>query len=354
MREVDSIRIQNLYYIFLYTWEKFREGRSINVGQEDGSNIQNLLAKILVNSVKRIIKKGILKDYKLITNHQSFIKGKIDFRESIKKKFLVTNRVTCQYSEMSEDTFLNSTIKLTLQNLVKSKDLHSEIKQEIWSILKYFEDVKPQNSARFYLSKIDLSQNSNFYRLTIEICKMIEYLLQPTQIGEENIFKNILEDEIKMSDIFERFVANFFRYEQNLLRVKSSEQLEWNFKSLGGDLNLVPKQRTDITLKNQEKIIIIDTKYYKNSLSESYYEQQKFRSEHLRQITSYMINMEDISSDEINLEGVLLYAEAEGTQKLNEQYFWRGHKVSVKSINLNQNWHDIHNDLLSIIGQNPI
>ena len=216
-------------------------------------------------------------------------------------------------------------------------------------MLIFFIEKKKKNNLNFYLSKLQFSQNNNYYRLPIEICKMLEHLKSPNQNQGEYNFKDILDDEVKMSDIFERFVANFFRFEQSNFRVKSSEQLDWQFESLGGDLKLVPKQRTDITLSNKDDVIIIDTKYYKKPIADSYYGQNKFRSDHLRQITSYMMNMEDELQSSKNIHGILLYAEASGTQTLNESYKWRDYKVSVVSINLNQNWQSIHKNLLSII-----
>ena len=146
-------------------------------------------------------------------------------------------------------------------------------------------------------------------------------------------------------------MGNFYKYEQTEFKVKTSEQLDWQFQSLGGDLKLVPKQRTDITLSNKDKVIIIDTKYYKKSLVDSFYGQDKFKSDHLRQITTYILNMEDELNDNKEIEGILLYADAEGSKNLNEDYRWRKYNISLKSINLNQDWQNIHIDLLSILSR---
>ena len=49
------------------------------------------------------------------------------------------------------------------------------------------------------------------------------------------------------------------------------------------------------------------------------------------------------------IEGILLYADAEGSKHLDEDYRWRKYNISFKSINLNQNWQSIHGDLLNIL-----
>ena len=47
-------------------------------------DIQNLLCRILVDEVDILIKKGIKKNYKELSESSSVVKGKINFKESIK------------------------------------------------------------------------------------------------------------------------------------------------------------------------------------------------------------------------------------------------------------------------------
>ncbi len=345
----DHIKIQNLYYVFLYAWEKFNEGRSLKLEIDESPDLPNLMANMLLKSVKRIIKKGLHKDYKPKLINEQFIKGKIDFKKSIQNNFQISNKLYCRFSELSVDSILNKIIKRSFLNLLKNQKLKKHLKEEINSILKFFNDVNTQDNLSSYFSKFQLSQNNNYYRLPIEICKMLDNLKMPNQKQGNYIFKDILDDEVRMSDIFERFVGNFYKYEQSEFKVKTSEQLDWQFKSLGGDLKLVPKQKTDITLSNKDEVIIIDTKYYKKTLVDSFYGQDKFKSEHLRQITSYMMNMQDELVVNKKIHGILLYANPIGEESLNEDFIWRDCKVSIKSINLDQNWQSIHNDLMQII-----
>lgn len=345
----DHIKIQNLYYVFLYAWEKFNEGRSLKLEIDESPDLPNLMTNMLLKSVKRIIKKGLHKDYKSKLINEQFIKGKIDFKKSIQNNFQISNKLYCRFSELSVDSILNKIIKRSFLNLLKNQKLKKHLKEEINSILKFFNDIDARDNLSSYFSKFQLSQNNNYYRLPIEICKMLDNLKMPNQNQGNYIFKDILDDEVRMSDIFERFVGNFYKYEQSEFKVKTSEQLDWQFKSLGGDLKLVPKQKTDITLTNKKEVIIIDTKYYKKTLVDSFYGQDKLKSEHLRQITSYMMNMQDQLIVSKKIHGILLYANPKGEETLNEDFMWRNFKVSIKSINLDQSWQSIHNDLVQFI-----
>ncbi len=62
----------------------------------------------------------------------------------------------------------------------------------------------------------------------------------------------------------------------------------------------------------------------------------------LYQLTAYLRN-----NDASTAEGVLIYPTVQ--QELNATYSIEGHKVTFATINLNQNWQQIHQDLFSII-----
>ena len=92
----DHIKIQNLYYVFLYAWEKFNEGRSLKLEIDESPDLPNLMTNMLLKSVKRIIK-GLHKDYKSKLINEQFIKGKIDFKKSIQNNFQITNKFTADF-----------------------------------------------------------------------------------------------------------------------------------------------------------------------------------------------------------------------------------------------------------------
>ncbi len=345
----EHIKIQNLYYIFLYAWEKFYEGRSLKLDVEDGPDLPNLLTSILIKSIKRIVKKGLHKDYKSIIINETFIRGKIDFKQSISNNFMATNKLSCRVSDLSVDSLLNKVLKKTLINLKQNRKVKENLRKEICFLLKFFGDVEEVDNIGLYLSKSKLSQNNNYYRLPIELCRMLNELRIPTHEKGTYIFSDILDDEIRMGDIFERFVGSFFKHEQIEFQVKTSQQLSWQFHSLGGDMSLIPKQMMDITLSNKKKIVIIDTKFYKKPLVNKYLGQDKFIPDHLRQIVTYISNTEHELEGNKEIEGILLYADVEGLKRLNEKYMWRDHTISIKSINLNQDWQKVHRELLSIV-----
>ena len=100
-----------------------------------------------------------------------------------------------------------------------------------------------------------------------------------------------------------------------------------------------------MVLSNHTRKIIIDTKYYEDPIPINNYGQKKFISENLFQIFSYMKNTG--ITEHQNLEGILLYAAVD--EDFDHQYRKDGNKISVKSINLNQDFEGIKTDLKRVI-----
>ena len=106
-----TIPVQNIYYLFLYAWNKFQEGKSLELNLEDSPDIPNLFSNIFVNSLKRLIKRGLYKNYKSKTNELQYIKGKINFPISIRNNFENRGKVFCELDSLSIDSIPNKIIK---------------------------------------------------------------------------------------------------------------------------------------------------------------------------------------------------------------------------------------------------
>ena len=81
MKELNSIPIENIYYMLCYSWDKLDYINRNKIGIEESMDIQNLLCRILVDEVDILIKKGIKKNYKELSESSSVVKGKINFKE---------------------------------------------------------------------------------------------------------------------------------------------------------------------------------------------------------------------------------------------------------------------------------
>lgn len=91
---------------------------------------------------------------------------------------------------------------------------------------------------------------------------------------------------------------------------------------------------TDITLENNTLKIIIDAKYYRETMIINY-DRKKIKSNNLYQLFNYLLNQEDTTTKTVNAKGILLYPAIK--QDYNLQYKYKTHSIKIKAINLNSN-----------------
>jgi len=108
---------------------------------------------------------------------------------------------------------------------------------------------------------------------------------------------------------------------------------------------ILPKMRTDVCLQNAENKIIMDCKYYCESL-QYYYEKSTIHSNNLYQLFAYVKNKEHEAGWE-NCAGVLLYPAVQAP--LDARFRVQGHPMRVRTVDLDQDWKKIKEDLLDII-----
>ena len=149
-----------------------------------------------------------------------------------------------------------------------------------------------------------------------------------------------------MHRIYEKFVLNYYKINYQNFTVKS-KPIKWQIKN--DNFNFIPNMKTDITIYNKEKCLIIDTKYYKEILKE-HKGKEIIRPSHLYQIYAYMNNIKFKG----NIKGILLYAGTneiinKNYQKEKFDYKIQDKYFSVKILDLNKKWENIEIQLNKII-----
>ena len=111
-------------------------------------------------------------------------------------------------------------------------------------------------------------------------------------------------------------------------------------------IDYLPEMKTDISITSDSRKIIIDTKYYRECF-QSYYDKKTLISPHLYQLLAYIENSDAQEKIYRKSEGMLIYPTVKDEMDLH--YNLRGHNISVKTINLNQDWRKICDDLMNFI-----
>jgi 5-methylcytosine-specific restriction enzyme subunit McrC len=151
--------------------------------------------------------------------------------------------------------------------------------------------------------------------------------------------------------VFEEFLRNFYVQKQSEFKEVGVSYLKWNATAKSEeDFKLLPRMKTDITMRSGDRTIIIDAKYYKNALLE-HQGVTKARSENLYQLLAYL-RAESARNSAIKPEGMLIYPVAENA--LNASFTIEGFPIKLFTLDLNQHWKEIEKDLLSLLFQEAI
>lgn len=345
-----SIPIQNIYFMFCYAWKYFQAGKDSFVGSEDCPSLLDLLAKVFVKETSNLVRRGLDREYVEENEDLAFPKGKILMGESVKRNLLYMKRLHCSYDELSANILVNQIIKTCLYHLILSRGLDLSFKEQAKKLFYRFEGVDIIHLDGRTFCSIRLHRNNAHYRLLLKICELLSQRLLPDEIGQEYRFRAVDHDQVKMGDVFEEFVRNFYAHEQTFYRVKR-EKIYWNLtRPQESALQYLPEMNTDISLISPKRKIIIDTKFYKNTLSQDgrFAEaQNKIHSANLYQMFSYLKNTEHAEGWDVPVEGILLYPTVD--QDVDFEYEIQGHRIRIVSLNLNQPWQNIKDELLSLI-----
>lgn len=344
-----AIPIENIYYLLSYSWNLLEEKNRVNVSTVGITNLVDLLAKVLINSTRLILKKGIEKSYITVENDIPGIKGKMLVSDTIKRNTLYRNSTACRFDEFSPDVLMNRILVTTLRKLLNTRSLDPGLRKDIRNILSMFPEISSIEITGSVFRCIRYNRNNKFYRFVLNICELINDSLLPSEQRGEWYFSDFTRDEVKMHRLFESFVFNFFRIEFRGYYKVRRESIAWQLTfSDPVHETYIPGMMTDITLENETGKIIIDTKYYHETLAERF-ERKKVKSANLYQLFSYLLNQENGSEKCRKATGVLLYPQVDEEYDLSYKY--AGHPICLKTINLNQKWELIDKKLRSIAVQ---
>lgn len=332
------IPVKNIYYLLCYAWNKLAEGDFIEISAEESPNLLNLLSRVLLNGTKTLLKRGFAQQYITETEIYQGVKGKLEVGQSIRKNLFQKGLAVCEYDELSVDILTNQILKTTLQNLYKTNGLDANLRHEIKTLIWRMNEVSVIQITDSVFKQARIQRNSPFYSFLLNISELIHKNLLVNEETGNFQFKDFLQDERQMARLFEEFIRNFYKIEIPEARVYR-EDLRW--KMSGEKHTFLPKMQTDISIKLGDKKLIIDAKYYKETL-QKYYDSEKVHSSHLYQLFAYLKNQEDIQA-----EGVLIYPTVQKTLSL--AYTHEGHTIRIETLNLNQDWQGIRTDLLEII-----
>ncbi len=329
-----GIFIQNIYYMLSYAFQILKQEDYKQVAGEKFEKIHDLFAAILEKGVSRQVKQGLYREYVLMQEDLSVMRGKLNMGETVRLKVQNKQKLACEFDEFSEDNLYNQILKVTIYRLIRAEDVAPERKQALRRVSVFFGNVKLIQPDHIAWNRLIYQRNNRNYELLLNICYLVlNSLLQST---DEGSYKLIEFSDEQMNMLFQRFVFEYYKQEHKELDV-SAPIMKWTEETEESNplIKYLPVMKTDIVLKQKygDKTLIIDTKYYKRILNQNY-DKLSLNPAHLYQIFAYVKNMDTANTG--NVSGLLLYAKTEDEVfPEGEPFVIGGNSIGARTLDLN-------------------
>ena len=347
-RRGSTIPIENIYYLLCYAWDALDEADAIEVRPEQSLTIIDLFARVLTAGATTLLARGIDRDYQPLQTTVSGIRGKLDLAATVRGVTWTFGRTVCTVDDRSADITHNQLIKATLRHLAATTTLDPDLSAAAAELCHRFADIRDIALSSTAFRAVRVHRNNRLYDMLVHVCRLIyEHPFLDEAPGTAR-FPDFTGSHSEMARLFERFVHNFFAREQRIYTVRRP-MIEWHgARASEADLRMLPIMRTDVVLTSRDRRIVIDTKYYEHVFQE-YHGTPKLRSTHLYQLLSYLTNLSAANVPHApRPEGMLLYPAV--SERFQRPYTLLGHRVMVQSVDLNQPWRAIHQELLQAVG----
>ena len=340
MTEDKGILIKNVYYMLSYAFQELKRNNFEDIQGEDFENIEDLFAEILVRGVSYQLKQGLHRTYIEKSETLPTLRGRIDMAKTVRNYSVGKRRLHCEYDECSANNLFNQIIKTTLLILLKSPDVKTLRKNQIRQVVRYLSDVEEIDIRQIHWSSLRFDRNTRVYRMLLFLCKfVIDKKLLTTETG--SVRMATFSDD-NMNRLFEKFVLEYYRRKFPELN-PTARQVDWDIVTEESSLEILPLMKTDIFLSNGVRTLIIDTKYYGNSM-QTQFDKATIRNSHIYQVHSYITNYD--KEHKGDTDGMLLYAETmNDVQPSGQMKFRDGKTIYFRTLNLNKDFKSIESQL---------
>ena len=322
-----GILIKNIYYMLTYAYQTLKQSTYEEIETEDFDNIHDLFAAILSKGLAAQIKQGLYREYIVLEEDLSTLRGKLNMPGTIRNRINQTDKLSCEFDELSENNIFNQILKTAMYILIRQDTIKSEHKAILKKNLLFFSGVEAIDPQGVDWSRLRFQRNNQNYRMLINICNMLmDGLLMSTEKGRHKLATFL--DEQRMCRLYEKFILEYYRYHHPEYRA-NPDQIAWDVDD--GVIDFLPAMQTDITLRYGGKILIIDAKYYSHTM-QSQFDTYSIHSGNLYQIFTYVKNLDKDNTG--NVAGALLYAKTEETIQPDNRYSVGGNQIIVRTLDL--------------------
>ena len=340
------IPIRNLYVMMAYAFRTLHSRGNVRVTDDPFDHLHELLAEILVRGVGAQVKRGLHRDYRGHHEELATVRGRIDINRTIASQSMTRGRLVCGFDEYEPDTPHNRALKSVIVLLIRHGEITAPRKGALRRLLPYLDAVTlvPPTSIRW--EDLTYYRANAMYRQLLGVCELIVRGLLPNENSGTTQLTSWVSDEA-MSVLFERFLRAYYTVHHPELSPRASP-IAWDSDTTSalGAVQL-PVMRSDVTLRRGQRTLILDAKYYGQSMQVGQWDKATVHSAHLYQVLAYSKNA-DVGRDG-SVSGLLLYARTEAAEQPDLDVVIQGNRIGARTLDLNRPWESLRAQLEDVV-----
>lgn len=215
-------------------------------------SLMDFFIRIFIEETFDILHKGLVKKYRHIEKNNTFIKGKIFFKENIKQNLLNKEKCFVRMSTYDYQNIYNGILKTAI-NILRATFLgNKSTNEQLQNLDIHFEEIKPVAPRTIDWDRITYNRKNSHYKKAVNISRLIIENCNPDiQAGKNDILAFLFD----MNKLFETFIAKqcvkASKEETELLVVSQNSKSFWKRQTI----------RPDLFFKCNNHNIIADTKW---------------------------------------------------------------------------------------------
>lgn len=341
-----SITIHNLYVMMAYVFQAIRHEGNERFSSERFDHLHDLLAAILIRGVGAQVKRGLHHDYLPRSDELTTVRGRIDVAGTVRTRSATRGHLVCEFDEFESDTPHNRALKSVIVLLIRRGDVTVQRRDELRRLLPYLEDVASVAPTSIRWNLLTYHRANATYRLLLGVCELVVKGLLPAEEPGVTKLTSWVSGDV-MSSLYERFVRQYYAVHHPELSPRAST-IAWDYdgvSAIGGEQ--LPAMRTDVTLRRGQRTLIVDTKYYSQSMQAGMWGKATIHSANLYQVLAYAKNAD--TQRDGTVSGLLLYARTDAPKQPDLDVMIQGTRIGARTLDLNRPWEQIRAQLEEII-----
>lgn len=334
----NGIVIRNIYCMLAYAYRALRQCGRKRVETEPFEHAEDLLAQILELGLASLVKRGLHRDYRPCDEDLRTVRGTIRITDSMRHRMNRRRLIACTYDELTPDNTLNRILKSTGEKLARSHAVRKDLRANLKKTLAAFDGVASIDLSSVRWSQLQIARQTETYGLLLNVCRLVAERALLTEEEGARKLDAWIEAE-KAAALFERFLRGYFAVHHPDLR-PSGRAIRWDTPSGAPTSAIISGMFADLVLTGPERGLVVDAKFYKRVLSDSRFEKQKIRSDHLYQVNAYVTNIAAAYPGK-ETAGMLIYAKSEKESVPDTTFRSAGHELSVVTLDLTRDFASI-------------